>query len=86
MSTYNENLPPAVITKWRNFASDGAFQFGLDWLRHNAAPAVAGATQLEKLESATAWNAYMKAIDDIEDRLTGVPRNDLSLDEPPLRT
>lgn len=86
MSTLTENLPHTVIQKWRNWASDPAFQTGIDFLRHRKAPRVPrDATAEDKRDGAVAWQAYHEALNDIEDVLTVLPDQGGSLDEPSIR-
>lgn len=85
MSILSDRLPQQVVQKWRNFASDGAFRFGIDWLRHNSAPKIRrGVDIADKLEDATSWTAYMSALQDVEDVLTTPQSDASSLDEPSI--
>jgi hypothetical protein len=86
MSAFTEDFPAKLTQKWRAFASEPAFSAGIDWLRHTQAPKLTGSTPVEKFESAIAWHAYQKALNDVEDRLTQLPVDLTTLDEPPLRS
>ena len=84
MSLLTEELDRKTIIAWRSFAASPAFQLGLDWLRHNKAPATTGSNEIELLKSALSWGAYMKAIDDVQDVLTVLPTPAESTDEPSI--
>lgn len=85
MSALTEELDRKTIIAWRAFAQTGPFQEGIDWLRHNRAPKVGG-TEAEMLKSAISWSAYMQALEDIQDKLTEIPKKEESLDEKPLNS
>lgn len=84
MSALTEDLPRKTIQSWRNFAQTPEFRLGIDWLRHNRAPKPGGATEGDMLKSALSWNAYMAALEDIEDVLTRLPKSEPSLEESPM--
>lgn len=84
MSLLTEELDRKTIIAWRSFAQSQPFQQGIDWLRHNRAPATTGATEVDLLKSALAWSAYMKALDDVQDVLTELPGIKESQDEPSI--
>lgn len=84
MSLHSEPLPRKTIIAWRNFAQTADFQRGIDWLRHSQAPRVTGADEVEILKSALGWGAYMQALEDVEDKLTTIPKQGGDLDEAPL--
>lgn len=83
MSALTEELDPKTVRAWRSFAESIHFQAGIDWLRHNR-KRVTGPTPGDLIESAISWAGYMDALDDIQDKLTEIPKKDASLDEPPL--
>lgn len=84
MSELTEELDRKTVIAFRNWAQTPEFQKGLDWLRHNKAPACSGATEVELLKSALAWGAYMKAIEDVQDVLTALPDKQESSEEPSI--
>lgn len=86
MSAYGQELSKITVQKWRNFSTDGAFSEGITHLRMMHAPRLDGATAVEKFESAVAWQAYMRALADVENVLTAFPFVEKSIDEPPLET
>ncbi len=75
-------LPRKVIQTWRDFTGDPAFTMGVTYLRHHHAPSISSGTAVEKFEAAVAWNAYQKALNDLEEVLTALPKAQGSLDEP----
>ena len=77
-------LPRKVIQNWRDFSGDPAFTIGIDHLRHHHAPSISGGTPVEKFEAAVAWHAYQKALNDLEEVLTALPKPKADLDEPSL--
>lgn len=85
MSAYTEELPREVAVSWRKFLGTAHGQFGIDWLRQNG-PRAGGKTATEVVESAFTWTGYQTALNDLEDRLTALPVQVKSLDEPPLET
>ncbi len=83
MSALTEELDVKVIREWRRFAETDAFQQGIDWLRHNRS-AGSGETDLQLVRDAAKWKGYMDALDDLQDKLTDIPKKEESLDEKPL--
>lgn len=83
MSALTEELDVKVIRAWRRFAETPEFQLGVDWLRHNR-PRVSGSDAGALMSSSIGWSHYMDALDDIQDKLTDIPKKETSLDEPPL--
>ncbi len=78
-------LPRKVIQSWRDFVGDPAFTMGIEYLRHNHAPSISSGTAVEKFEAAVAWNAYQKALNDLEEVLTEIPKPAEPLDEKSLQ-
>lgn len=85
MSQLTEELDRKVIIAWRSWAQLPEFQAGIDWLRHNR-KRVSGGTPAELLEAALAWGSYMDALDDVQDKLTDIPKKEENLDEKPLNS
>lgn len=83
MSVLSE-LSRRTVQEWRDFAGTPAFTQGIDFLRHNHAPTMSGDTEAAMLKSALGWNAYQKALSDVEEILTALPKQAASLDEPSL--
>lgn len=84
MSLLTEELDRKTVIAWRNFAATDHFINGLDWLRHNKAPAASGSNEIELLKAALAWGSYMKALEDVQDVLTALPEQKESSDEPSI--
>jgi hypothetical protein len=85
LSALNEELPPKVIAAWRKFLGTTEGQFGLDWVRRNC-QRERGETDIQIVRAAAKYQAYMDAVDDIEERLTALPVSQASLEEGPLET
>lgn len=83
MSAITTELPKEIAIAWRKFLGTTEGQYGIDWLRRNS-PKAGGSTATEVVESAFRWQGYQEALDDVEDRLTAIPVQVKSLDEPPL--
>ena len=84
MSELTEELDRKTVIAFRNWAQTPEFQKGLDWLRHNRAPAATGSNEIELLKAALSWGAYMKALEDVQDVLTALPEKQDSPDEPSI--
>lgn len=85
MSALTEELDPKTVRAWRSFAESAAFQQGIDWLRHNR-PTESGDSDMQLVRTAAKWRGYMDALDDIQDKLTAIPKKEESLDEKPLNS
>lgn len=85
MSAYTEPLPTKIAVAWRKFLGTPEGQFGIDWLRRNSRQDSAE-SDLQIVRAAAKWSGYQAALDDLEDRLTKIPAQDQSLEEPPLET
>lgn len=83
MSALTSELPKKVVLSWRQFLGTTEGQGGIDWLRRNY-KRLDGATDMEMIRNAARFEGYMTALEEIEDRLTMLPKNEQSLDESPL--
>lgn len=81
-----KNLSRQTVQWWRNATDRPEFIEGLLWLRVNAAQSIESDTEGGLLKSAIAFGGYQQAISDIEDKLTFIPKQERTIDEPPLNS
>ena len=81
-----KNLSRQATQWWRNAAQRPEFTEGLLYLRVTAAQNIKADTEGDLLKSAIAFGGYQQAISDIEDKLTFIPKQERTIDEPPLNS
>lgn len=59
---------------WRAFTATPEFRQGVDFLKENQSPKVAGKTSLELMETALKWGAYIEALNDITEILCEIQK------------
>jgi hypothetical protein len=65
-----DKLRKQLVDKWRDFASTGALEEGLAYLRDTQAPWIAADTPEKMMHTGIALRAYLDALEDVREVLT----------------